>query len=299
MRNSNTPGASPRRSPLVAGIVVASLGLAGLSYANIDIVFDYSFDTNNFFADQTRRNILEDVAGFFETHITDDLLAIDSAGGNSFNVGFFNPGTGATEVINNFDVAADTLVIFVGGRELGGSTLGQGGPGGFSVSGSSTFVNNAITRGETPTTDGVRGSTATDFAPWGGAVTFDVSTNWYFDTDTSTTEAFSGSDFYSVALHEVAHVLGYGTSDSWDNLVINGSFTGDNAVAENGGNVPLAGADTAHWRAGTRSTIFGTTTNQEAAMDPSITVGTRKRMTDLDMAGLADIGWEVAAASAQ
>jgi hypothetical protein len=41
------------------------------------------------------------------------------------------------------------------------------------------------------------------------------------------------------------------------------------------------------------STVKGVT--QEAAMDPSITVGTRKLFTDLDYAGLADVGWETAA----
>lgn len=31
---------------------------------------------------------------------------------------------------------------------------------------------------------------------------------------------------------------------------------------------------------------------QEAAMDPNITTGTRKRFKDLDVAGLRDVGWE-------
>jgi hypothetical protein len=41
------------------------------------------------------------------------------------------------------------------------------------------------------------------------------------------------------------------------------------------------------------SRIYGTNTPQEAAMDPEITVGRRKRLTQLDAAALVDIGWEV------
>ncbi|HMP05649.1 MAG TPA: dockerin type I domain-containing protein, partial [Lacipirellulaceae bacterium] len=37
----------------------------------------------------------------------------------------------------------------------------------------------------------------------------------------------------------------------------------------------------------------GTNTVQEAAMDPEITVGTRKLLTSLDAAALADIGWSI------
>jgi hypothetical protein len=43
------------------------------------------------------------------------------------------------------------------------------------------------------------------------------------------------------------------------------------------------------------STVFGTATAQEAAMDPDLTSGTRKMLTALDAAALTDIGWNVAA----
>ena len=41
------------------------------------------------------------------------------------------------------------------------------------------------------------------------------------------------------------------------------------------------------------SKILGTNTVQEAAMDPTITQGTRKRLTALDAAALTDVGWTV------
>lgn len=62
-------------------------------------------------------------------------------------------------------------------------------------------------------------------------------------------------------------------------------FTGENSVAEFGGNVPLSGSS--HFREGTEDD------GNEVAMDPSILVGTRKLFTALDDAALADIGWEL------
>ncbi|MEM8864936.1 MAG: hypothetical protein AAGF31_05255, partial [Planctomycetota bacterium] len=64
------------------------------------------------------------------------------------------------------------------------------------------------------------------------------------------------------------------------------------AIAANGGIAPPA--DFGHWQEGTQSTIYGTFTRQEAALDPIITSGTRKLVTTLDAAGLDDIGWDVA-----
>ncbi len=122
---------------------------------------------------------------------------------------------------------------------------------------------------------------------------FDIDNNWYVDTDVSTAEPFSGDDFYSVALHEVAHILGYGTADTWFNQ-INGSneFTGATSVAVFGGNVPLQPGG-GHWLDGTDGSLDGIFV--EAAMDPTLRVGTRKEFTPLDLAALADIGWEVTA----
>ncbi len=283
--------------------LILALLFAPPSSAAFDISFDYTYDANGFFND-TSKAVLESAASYFESVIKDDLLAIDSnkdeGGINNFTATFFNPSDpyGDNITRSNFDVAADTVTIFVGGAQLGSNTLGLGGYGGYSVSGTSAFINNAITRGETTDTSGVQGATATDFAPWGGSISFNSGADWYFDPDPSTDEDFSGYyDFYSVALHELGHVLGIGTADSWDNK-INGSnqFTGTNAVTAYGGNVPLS-TNGGHWQKDTGSTLPGTSTTQEAAMDPDIAAGQRKRFTTLDNAGLEDIGWQVAPAS--
>lgn len=271
-----------------------------LTASIFDINFDFSRDSNGFFSHATlgatRTSLLNAAGAYFESIIIDELTAIDSDGDvggvNNFTASFFHPGTGATENISNFDVAANTITVFVGGRLLAGSTLGQGGPGGFGVSGTPTFVDNAVNRGET-------GVGTTDFAPWGGSLTFDSDATWYYDPDPSdsTTPGLTGglSDFYSVALHELGHVLGVGTAGSWfaDIDSSTGLYTGSAVTTANGGTSPgvYLPDGGAHFAEGTMGTVDGTP--QEVAMDPTITTGTQKKFTNIDVAALQDIGWEV------
>lgn len=266
---------------MVAGL----FAIASQPASAINIEFRYDYDTNNFFDTQAKRDVLSAAGSYFSNLITDDLTAITSSGSNNFNVNFFNPAdvTSSSITINDFSVAADTLIVYAGGSALG-SSLGLGGPGGFGASGTGTFIN-GLDRGQT----GV--SSNTDFAPWGGAITFNTASNWYFDPDVSTDADVMNNDFYSVALHELGHLLGIGTANSWNNLVSGTDFTGAESVSVFGGDVPLD-ADLGHWANGTLSLVDGVA--QEAAMDPQILVGTRKVFTDLDVAGLKDIGWEVA-----
>ena len=256
----------------------------------LDIVIDYSYDDIGFFSSSSRRSVLDQAAASFESILSDDLLAINSGAGNHFNARFFDPESTTNGIITlpDYSVASDTLIVFVGARQLGGTTLGVGGSGFYTVSGSPAFADTVETRGEGVT----QGGSATDFGPWGGSMAFDVDTSWYFDDDASTLEAFSGFDFYSVALHELAHVLGYGQADSWENLISGSNFVGPASMDAFGSAVPLAGG--AHWANGTVSQLPDGSF-QEVAMDPSISSGSRKYLTELDLAGLTDIGWQVAA----
>jgi len=269
----------------LAGVVLLA---ASQSTEAVVINFDYTYD-GGFFSgsNASRRDILDAAGGFLGGILTDSLTAITSGGINNFSAVFQRPDTGASTTLSNFSVAADTLTVFVGGQTMGAGNLGYGGYGGYSVSGTQDFLTNATQRGQSNATSG---PSATDFAPWGGQLTFSSSANWYFDTDLSTTETFTGNDFYSVALHELGHLLGLGSSDSWDNQASGSGFTGANAVAAYGGNVPLEG-DKVHWLEGTKSTANGI--EQEAAMDPTLRVGTRKVFTQLDLAALKDAGWQV------
>lgn len=266
----------------------------------VTINFDYSYDGGFFSgANSGRRTTLEAAGGYLGSILNDSLAPIDSTANLRFDINFRNPGSVTQDLItiSNYDVAADALTVFVGGSALGGSTLGFGGPGGYgydvSGPGGAVFINTIERRDQSgyTTDDPSKGQVATDFAPWGGQITFSSDAAWDFDLDPSN---ITGNDFYSVALHELLHVLGYGQAQSWINKVSGNNFTGANAVAAYGGNVPLD--DTAHWRDGTMSTVSGTP--QETAMDPIIRTGTRKLLTELDLAGLKDIGWEVSAPTA-
>lgn len=276
-------------------VQLTTLALVSQQATAFSIQFDYSRDANNFFNTQAKKDVLNTAGNYFNTIIQDNLTAINSGAFNSFDAVFANPATGASETINSFSIAADTIKVFVGGRNIAGSTLALGGHGGFGVSGTNSFVNNAITRGQAPNTSDVLGTSAVEFAPWGGSIAFDSSASWYYDSNVSTSADVINNDFYSVALHELGHVLGIGTADSWSSLVSGGQFTGLASVAAFGGNVPLD-TNGAHWQNGTSSLVNGVA--QQAAMDPSITTGTRKVFTDLDNAALTDIGWTVVPVSA-
>ncbi|HUG71644.1 MAG TPA: dockerin type I domain-containing protein [Pirellulaceae bacterium] len=242
---------------------------------------DYSLDTNNFFNSQLKRNLLQQAVDSILSQLGDDLAAIMPSGGNTWTAEFPHPGTGALHRITNMQVAANELVIFAGGRGLG-STLGTGGPGGFQVRCTNvSFCDTVTTRGEL----GTRTIPPTDFGPWGGAISFNLSTDFHFSQSTDTLGSRQ-TDFLSVALHEFAHLLGIGTSGSWNTYVSNGAFIGPASRIANGNqSVPLT-SDRGHWANGT------TSDGRETALDPSLQTGTRKLMTPLDFAGLDDVGWD-------
>jgi len=128
---------------------------------------------------------------------------------------------------------------------------------------------------------------------WEGEITFNDATNWYFGTS----ESFSGYDVFSVALHELGHVLGFGLVDTWEKWVDGSYFTGVNAMNAYGGPVPLFYSDHNglydHWVDGTMSALPVTGTLQLSVFNPSISSGERRYLTELDLAGLRDIGWDV------
>jgi len=267
---------------------LAMLTLFSVSHAQVSIVFDYSLDTGGFFsgANIGRRAYLDAAATALQSRLADTLDAVTPGGLNSWSAVFSNPSTGLSQTNVNVSVPANTLIIYAGARNLGGSTLGIGGFGGFGASGTPSWVNTVSTRGEA-------GAPGSEFGPWGGSIAFNDTASWFFDSDPSTVESFPGqNDFYSVAIHELGHVLGIGTAQSWDNLIVGGNFTGAVAMSLNGGPVPLT-ADGGHWGSGVTSTLPGTATPQEVALDPDLTTGTRKFFTDLDFGGLDDLGWDV------
>ncbi len=256
--------------------------------------FDYSLDTRGFFSgpNQSRRAVLELAGQLLLSQLTDDLAPISPAGQNRWQPNIRHPSAtdSVTPPLHNLSptlrVAANEIIVYPGSRDFPGEVRAVGGPGGVaSFSGTKAFVDLVKSRGET----GALLSKPTDFAPSHGSVSFDVdsSTAWYFGVDPNGIGK-GQVDFLTVAVHELAHVLGFGVAPSWNHKVSNGMFTGTEARAAyaGSGNVPLSGD---HW---------ADLVHSEGGIDPlmsgKILAGQRQLMTAIDFAALDDIGWQVA-----
>lgn len=245
----------------------------------VDVVVDYSYDANDFFDTPLKRALLEQAADTVARWFTDELLPINPSNGNTWEVTFDDPATGARRTVHNPTIGANQVVLYAGGRDMT-DALGRGGPGGYNASGTTGWLDRISGRGQ---------NGKPEVAPWGGAITFDSDPEnpWHFGT---TTDGLAGkNDFLSVASHEVAHLLGFGTSRGWRELITAGRFVGPLALTQHDGDgtgVPLEeGPEPAHWAEGV------TGAGQDVAMDPRLTTGTRRLLTALDYAGLDDIGW--------
>jgi len=275
---------------------LAGCSLSAPAHAKITFSFDYSLDTGFFTKNPAAKTALERAATVYSDRMLDQLTDITPGNGNTWNTVFSNPSTGASVMETDLTIPANVIKVYVGGANLGGA-LGQGGPGGFSGSGDDTFSSNLQFRGQL----GAMNTPPTDFARWGGTISFDQGVSWNFDLN----GPVSGkNDFLTVATHELAHVLGFGTSPSWRTFLTKnqstqqyvGPFTGPKSQALYGGPVPLEtpapGGNAQHFNNNVMSTVAGVA--QETLMDPDITTGTRKKVTLLDWAALDDIGWDLA-----
>jgi len=253
---------------------------------SISIQFDYSHDTGFFTNHPDRQSLLATAASVLTSRIIDSLAPIVPIPslGDTWTAVFTDPSTGGTTEIDNMTIPANTIIIFAGGQSLGGA-IGIGGPGGFNASGDQAWLDTVQGRGKV----GALGPDAqqTAFAPWGGSVEFDISlSDWYFGADPAGILP-TQIDFLTVAEHEIAHVLGFGTANSWTNHVSGSFFVGLNAEVEFGGSVPTdaAGSAAQHWADGT------TDKGKHCTMDPVVNSGERDGFTALDFAGLQDLGW--------
>jgi hypothetical protein len=259
--------------------------LEARSLLSLSVQVDYSLDANHFFDDPQRRTVLQAAFTAAVSRYADTFAAIEPSGSNTWKAVLDNPGSGGTVEVDNLTIPANTLVVYVGGRDM--SSLGMGGPGGFSSSGTPAWNTLVAGRGQ----QNVSGTNARDFGPYGGSIAFDSQPDagWYFGLDGSDAAIGSANDFYSVALHEMTHVLGFGTCDAWTSRMSGSSFTGPAATNEydGAGNPPLS-PDHSHWQSGTSDG------GQETAMDPDLTTGERKLFTALDLAAMDDIGYDIA-----
>ena len=221
---------------------------------------------------------------------------------------------------------------------FGDDTLGIGGPNGIvvdfdssSIDGFNSFAdalddaeqqfNEAFRRGPTlPIINDVSGTFSgetysLESGSTIGSLSFDIDTDnnqvtdsaaqleAFFHFDSTTPVASGKIDFYTVAVHEILHSIGIGTSDSWFSDITglndpgNPDWTGAEVIAVNGTGVDLIAPDDGHIALGTMSTRLSDGMAQEVIMSPTLAPGERREFTALDAAFLRDIGWATNVAS--
>jgi hypothetical protein len=281
--------------------------------------------------DAVARNAIDAAAFDISNAITTNLAAINddvitgTSGGTSvtfnWNYQYTDPSSGNSATINAISTPANTVTMYVGARNLSGSTLGVGGPAGagysvglnYNGSGALNLASamaSAESKSElelkrgggavigaqssTVTLGGQSASFSIDFGVAYGSLALDWSGsgdgNWHFDHTTPV--AAGKNDLYSVALHEILHAIGIGTSASWAANNPDGrNWTGPSVLSLVGSGTNLLNPTANHITEGTMSTDILTGASQEAVMDPTITSGKRKSLTALDLAFLRDIGY--------
>jgi hypothetical protein len=278
-----------RRRMSRRGIAGAALhhieSLEDRSLLTVSFDFDYSLDKSNFFDTPEKRAALQQVGDMLSAHLNDVLTAITPGAGNTWLATFVDPSTGSYTSLPNLSIGQSSLVVFVGGRDFPTGQVAEGAFGGFTASGSPAWEDTLAARGQAGALVSP-GQLATDFGPWGGSLSFDSQgTDWYYGASASGIGS-NQTDFMSVAMHELGHLLGFGESESFIRQVVGSSFTGPNSIAayDGIGDPPLS-SDRGHWQDGL------TDGGQEVAMDPTLAPGARKLFTGLDYAALNDIGW--------
>lgn len=242
---------------------------------------------------------------------------------------FEDPATGASRDWTS-GLAEDEVRVFVGTRNLYGNQLGEGGSGGIQLSAGGggdpadfgiavdllqNAADSVLARGDAPIihelgfTDflGSGRSPNFQFRPTIGTLTIDSDTNddgrtdsdfelesvWHFNADVPVAEG--KIDLYSVALHEMIHAIGFGASVSWDQQVVGARWTGEHAIAANGGGDQIVAEG--HVVSGVVSRTVTSQVWQTPVMAALLGRGTRAELTELDLAILRDLGWRVTEAS--
>ncbi len=312
------------RHLLLAGL---ALGAALSPAPALVIDVDYTYAGDFFATNPAARAALERAAADVQNAITSTFAAVpgDSFDGHfgstevtiDWAYSFANPSDASSTVtVDDFALLPDRYTLYVGAAALP-VALGVGGgvgvSAGFSIAGFGSQFSNALanavalsnaglSRGAGPSIsledsivfDGVTANYALQVGRLAGVLTMNSSSNWHFALDTA--PAADQSDFYSVALHEILHTLGFGTSQTWDDQVVGFDWTGAHAIAAAGGSgTNLISEGGSHIAEGAMSVSIVTGLAQEAVMDPTLTVGTTKTLTALDLAFLQDIGYTTVA----
>lgn len=245
---------------------------------DLDIRFDYRYDTRGFFsgANIERRQILEAAAAIFEERISSTPPSITPSGINRWTLAFKNPDTGTDVYLTNLHVPTGTMTIFVGARSISINALAYASFS-YGYSGNSAWAKLFVGK-----------DNSANFSPFGGSITFDESTPWFFDLTPDTLYSFPDKhDFFSVAIHEIGHLLGITrTSKAFAALSVEGKFFGPVSQSLYGGPIPMA-ENGSHWQ---QDVLFE---GSPPAMAYTSFKNKRWSFSELDFAALVDIGYEL------
>ena len=243
-----------------------------------NIEFDYRFDTEGFFTEE-KKEVLEAAASLWSSYIRDEFPDVSL---NTVEVPIASiSATSDTEFTINSEVQTvtldepiDDILIFAYSIDFpeDSTTIANGGP----------FA--SFTQGS-ELDERYNGD---DFQPWLGVIYFDTDANFYLDsTPFSNDVPEDQKDFFSVALHEIGHILGFGSAPVFTELIENGEFTGNNSTSLNNGDPIPLDEDLGHLEEGFKIN------DETNIFNPSIASGERVLPSELDLAFLADIGYEI------
>lgn len=291
-----------RRAVGSAACAAALLATSADRARALEIVFDYSYDASGFFDDPARRSVLEAAADAYEGCIDDDGFARLPPDG--WIALFRDPSADAFVSVLGLEVPADAIRIFVGAKpSFADGRLASGGPGhlrfpctallgrkacmdAFFGGPALPWIRSWLLEHAFRGSAAARAYPADDFAIWGGVLSFASDADWHFDPQLPVPP--DRFDLLTSAIHELGHVLGIGTAESWGVRVPRRSFEGTEAVEIYGEAMSLA-PDRAHFADGTSSHVRGVP--QRAVFTNGQARGERRLLTELDCAALRDLGW--------
>jgi hypothetical protein len=221
---------------------------------SIAIHFDYSLDPGGEFAAPPARAALDAAAYSIGQFISGNLPAehVDE-------VRYVNPSNGEDHYVHDVTYPENTIVVYVGGRDMDEPPAALGRAWRVVATSSGRLL--------------------------GGSIAFDTGQPWFYDV--AAPVPADAYDFYSVAVHELGHILGVGPSPSWAQQISDGLFHGPAASAEYGGPVPVD-PEQRHFASNVQDPVGG-----KASMSQGLSSGFRKAFTALDFAALSDLGWSL------
>lgn len=309
------------------GVLVAGLAPAGAF--SISLVYENPDDA--FFTPQARATLNQaaaDVSAVITTTLaslnTNSFLGTNGSTSIAANwtATYYDPYAAEDfKTLDTFDFAAGEYRIFVGRNVPENPNVAAvGGPAGVGINfeqegepsefaGAVADLQNASNAGMTrggPVYNTLNGSVSlgAENVPFGlqfgytvGSLSINPNVSWHFDL---TAPEAGKIDFYSVALHEILHAVGFGTSPAWAAAIDGTNWLGENVISllGSGTNLVSPGGDHLTQTLTGHPLINGEYDygiNQQVAMAPGIAPGARNYLTDVDVAFLRDLGWETIA----